>query len=61
MQPVLIAGLILKAELANYGIDELRFTKLVYAGDEIFVRFTCKEKIKQEIKEPNPEVPFLKM
>ena len=38
--------------LLNYGIDELRFTKPVYPGVEIFVRFTCKEKIRQDKKEP---------
>ena len=37
--------------LLNYGIDELRFTKPVYAGAEIYVRFTCKEKITQDKKE----------
>lgn len=37
--------------LLNYGIDELRFTKPVYPGAEIHVRFTCKEKIRQEKKE----------
>lgn len=37
--------------LLNYGIDELRFTKPVYPGAEIQVRFTCKEKIRQEKKE----------
>jgi oxepin-CoA hydrolase / 3-oxo-5,6-dehydrosuberyl-CoA semialdehyde dehydrogenase len=31
--------------LLNYGIDELRFTKPVYPGAEIYIRFTCKEKI----------------
>ena len=31
--------------LLNYGIDELRFTKPVYAGAEIYVKFTCKEKL----------------
>ena len=31
--------------LLNYGIDELRFTKPVYPGAEIWVRFTCKEKL----------------
>src|SRR5450432_3278792 len=46
--------------LLNYGIDELRFTKPVYPGHEIFVRFTCKEKIEQELKEKNPDVPFVK-
>ncbi len=38
--------------LLNYGIDELRFTKPVYPGSEIYIRFTCKEKIIQEQKEP---------
>ena len=37
--------------LLNYGIDELRFTKPVYPGSEIHIRFTCKEKISQEKKE----------
>lgn len=37
--------------LLNYGIDELRFTKPVYAGAEIYVRFTCKEKLPQDAKE----------
>jgi oxepin-CoA hydrolase/3-oxo-5,6-dehydrosuberyl-CoA semialdehyde dehydrogenase len=36
--------------LLNYGIDELRFTKPVYPGAEIYVRFTCKEKTSQDIK-----------
>lgn len=40
--------------LLNYGIEELRFTKPVYPGDEIYVRFTCKEKKTQEIKEAKP-------
>ncbi len=31
--------------LLNYGIDELRFTKPVYPGSEIHIRFTCKEKL----------------
>ncbi|HEV8285386.1 MAG TPA: phenylacetic acid degradation bifunctional protein PaaZ [Chitinophagaceae bacterium] len=31
--------------LLNYGIDELRFTKPVYPGVEIYIRFTCKEKL----------------
>lgn len=39
--------------LLNYGIDELRFTKPVYPGAEIHARFTCKEKIPQEKKEPS--------
>jgi oxepin-CoA hydrolase / 3-oxo-5,6-dehydrosuberyl-CoA semialdehyde dehydrogenase len=37
--------------LLNYGIDELRFTKPVYAGAEIYIRFTCKEKTSQDKKE----------
>ncbi len=36
--------------LLNYGIDECRFTKPVYPGMTIGVRFTCKEKISQEKK-----------
>ena len=31
--------------LLNYGIDELRFTKPVYPGASIYIRFTCKEKL----------------
>jgi oxepin-CoA hydrolase/3-oxo-5,6-dehydrosuberyl-CoA semialdehyde dehydrogenase len=34
--------------LLNYGIDELRFTKPVYPGSEIKIRFTCKEKLLQD-------------
>ncbi|MBB1284463.1 phenylacetic acid degradation bifunctional protein PaaZ [Flavisolibacter sp. BT320] len=37
--------------LLNYGIDELRFTKPVYPGTELTIRFTCKEKIPQDKKE----------
>jgi oxepin-CoA hydrolase/3-oxo-5,6-dehydrosuberyl-CoA semialdehyde dehydrogenase len=37
--------------LLNYGIDELRFTKPVYPGSELYIRFTCKEKLPQEKKE----------
>jgi oxepin-CoA hydrolase/3-oxo-5,6-dehydrosuberyl-CoA semialdehyde dehydrogenase len=36
--------------LLNYGIDELRFTRPVYPGAEIYVRFTCKEKLSQDMK-----------
>jgi oxepin-CoA hydrolase/3-oxo-5,6-dehydrosuberyl-CoA semialdehyde dehydrogenase len=36
--------------LLNYGIDECRFTKPVYPGSTIQVRFSCKEKIVQEKK-----------
>ena len=41
--------------LLNYGIDELRFTKPVYPGTEIHIRFTCKEKLpsdKRVIEKP---------
>ncbi|MGV6861582.1 MAG: phenylacetic acid degradation bifunctional protein PaaZ [Putridiphycobacter sp.] len=34
--------------LLNYGIDECRFTKPVYPGTTIGVKFTVKEKINQE-------------
>lgn len=48
------AGLFVNAKkgpvLLNYGIDECRFTKPVYMGSTIGVRFTCKEKISQEKK-----------
>ena len=37
--------------LLNYGIDELRFTKPVYPGMEIYIKFTCKEKIPQDRRE----------
>jgi oxepin-CoA hydrolase/3-oxo-5,6-dehydrosuberyl-CoA semialdehyde dehydrogenase len=36
--------------LLNYGLDECRFTKPVYPGSTIGVRFTVKEKINQEKK-----------
>jgi oxepin-CoA hydrolase/3-oxo-5,6-dehydrosuberyl-CoA semialdehyde dehydrogenase len=39
--------------LLNYGIDELRFTKPVYPGAEIYIRFTCKEKLPQDPKDEN--------
>ena len=39
--------------LLNYGIDELRFTKPVYPGTEIHIRFTCKEKLPQDPKDEN--------
>ncbi|HUZ59257.1 MAG TPA: phenylacetic acid degradation bifunctional protein PaaZ [Hanamia sp.] len=41
--------------LLNYGIEELRFTKPVYPGTEIYIKLTCKEKIEQELKEITPE------
>lgn len=46
--------------LLNYGIEELKFTKPVYPGSSIYIRFTCKEKIAQELKERNPDVDFVK-
>jgi len=39
--------------LLNYGIDELRFTKPVYPGTEVYIRFTCKEKLPQDPKDEN--------
>ena len=42
--------------LLNYGIDELRFTKPVYPGSEIHIRFTCKQKLlndKRVIENPD--------
>ena len=39
--------------LLNYGVEEARFTKPVYAGATIGVRFTVKEKIDQEKKDEN--------
>jgi oxepin-CoA hydrolase/3-oxo-5,6-dehydrosuberyl-CoA semialdehyde dehydrogenase len=51
------AGLFVDSEkgpvLLNYGIDECRFTKPVYPGMTIGVRFTVKEKISQEKREDN--------
>lgn len=41
--------------LLNYGIDDLRFTKPVYPGAEVYIRFTCKEKLpndKRVIEKP---------
>ncbi|MGN6194264.1 MAG: phenylacetic acid degradation bifunctional protein PaaZ [Ginsengibacter sp.] len=46
--------------LLNYGIEELRFTKPVYAGTEIYIKLTCKEKIEQELKEITPETAHVK-
>lgn len=37
--------------LANYGLDELRFTQPVYVNDTIYVNLTVKEKIEKETKE----------
>ena len=51
------AGLFVDAKkgpvLLNYGIEECRFTKPVYAGNTIGVKLTVKEKIKQEKKDEN--------
>ena len=45
--------------LLNYGIDELRFTKPVYPGSEIHIRFTCKQKLLNDKRVvENPEVPI---
>ena len=45
--------------LLNYGIDELRFTKPVYPGTEIHIRFTCKEKLPSDRRTvEKPEVPM---
>ncbi len=38
--------------MLNYGLEECRFLKPVYAGSTIGVRLTCKEKTEQEKKEP---------
>ncbi|HEV3250663.1 MAG TPA: MaoC/PaaZ C-terminal domain-containing protein, partial [Puia sp.] len=49
------AGLFVDAKkgpvLLNYGLEECRFIKPVYAGTTIAVKLTCKEKIEQEKKE----------
>ncbi len=51
------AGLFVDAKkgpvLLNYGLEECRFLKPVYAGSTIQVKLTCKEKIDQEQREPN--------
>jgi oxepin-CoA hydrolase/3-oxo-5,6-dehydrosuberyl-CoA semialdehyde dehydrogenase len=39
--------------LLNYGIDECRFLKPVYAGSTIGVKFTCKEKTAQDPRDEN--------
>jgi oxepin-CoA hydrolase / 3-oxo-5,6-dehydrosuberyl-CoA semialdehyde dehydrogenase len=36
--------------LANYGLDNLRFTQPVYVGDTIAVQLTCLRKVKKENK-----------
>ena len=51
------AGLFVDAKkgpvLLNYGLEECRFLKPVYAGSTIGVQLTCKEKIAQETKDEN--------
>ena len=51
------AGLFVDAKkgpvLLNYGLEECRFLKPVYAGTTIGVRLTCKQKIQQELKDEN--------
>ncbi|WP_336514954.1 phenylacetic acid degradation bifunctional protein PaaZ [Pollutibacter soli] len=51
------AGLFVDAKkgpvLLNYGLEECRFLKPVYAGSTIGVQLTCKEKIPQDPREPN--------
>lgn len=42
--------------LLNYGIDELRFTQPVHAGDTIWTELTVKEKIITELK-THPHLP----
>ncbi len=42
--------------LLNYGIDELRFTKPIYAGSNIHIRFTCKQKLPNDTT-PDAENP----
>lgn len=43
--------------LLNYGIDDLRFTKPVYPGAKINIRFTCKQKLPNDTtpSEDNPK------
>ena len=54
------AGLFVDAKkgpvLLNYGLEECRFLKPVYAGATIGVKLTCKEKTEQEQKDEN-DVP----
>jgi len=40
--------------LANYGLDNLRFTKPVYPGDTITAKLTCRRKTAKEPKENEP-------
>jgi oxepin-CoA hydrolase/3-oxo-5,6-dehydrosuberyl-CoA semialdehyde dehydrogenase len=43
--------------LLNYGIEEARFTKPVYPGSTIQVKFTVKEKVDQEKKVKTADSP----
>src|SRR5688572_17560015 len=51
------AGLFVDAKkgpvMLNYGLEECRFLKPVYAGATIGVQLTCREKIEQEKKDEN--------
>jgi oxepin-CoA hydrolase/3-oxo-5,6-dehydrosuberyl-CoA semialdehyde dehydrogenase len=40
--------------LLNYGVEEFRFTKPVYPGTSIHIKFTCKEKISQDTRSDTP-------
>ncbi|MCB0334067.1 MAG: phenylacetic acid degradation bifunctional protein PaaZ, partial [Bdellovibrionales bacterium] len=40
--------------LANYGLENLRFTQPVYIGDSIYVKFTCKQKTLKEKRDGEP-------
>jgi len=42
--------------MLNYGLDECRFMKPVYAGSTIQVRLTCREKIPQD-KKDDSDIP----
>ena len=44
--------------LLNYGIDELRFTKPLYPGAAIYIRFTCKEKLTNDKRMVEKQVPI---
>ncbi|MFT5779590.1 MAG: oxepin-CoA hydrolase/3-oxo-5,6-dehydrosuberyl-CoA semialdehyde dehydrogenase [Crocinitomicaceae bacterium] len=46
--------------LLNYGVEEARFTKPVYPGATVGVRFTVKEKIDQEKREDEPAKGIVK-
>jgi oxepin-CoA hydrolase/3-oxo-5,6-dehydrosuberyl-CoA semialdehyde dehydrogenase len=40
--------------LLNYGVEEFRFTKPVYPGTSIHIKFTCKEKVSQDTRSDIP-------